>query len=132
MMKPLEDEQMAERLLDGLVPPQPPPELRERVLRAAQDHPANPPLPDRWTRIWENPWLRLAWAASVVLLLAGNLLLVPVQAEPQLAQADHSVDEEMAEFVRPLTIADSVTPLFGRSGGDRHELVDIDEGGNAS
>ena len=131
-MKPLDDDHMADHLFDGLVPPQPPPELRERVVREAQGYSAVGPRPDTWTRIWENHWLRLAWAASVLLLLAGNLLLAPVQPEPKVVSAETYVDEEIAEFLRPMSIADTVTPLFGRSGGDRHELVDIDEGGNAS
>lgn len=131
-MKPLNDEQMAERLFDGLEPPQPSSGLRERVLRHAQGETAVTPLPDTWTRIWENPWLRLAWAASVLLLLAGNLFLVPMQPEPRLVSAETYVDEEISEFLRPMYIADTVTPIFGRSGGGRHELVDIDEGGNAS
>jgi len=131
-MKPLDDDHMADRLFEGLGPPQPPPELRERVLREAQGHSVIVPRPDAWTRIWENSWLRLAWAVSVLLLLAGNLVLVPLQSEPQLVIAETYVDEEIAEFLRPMRIADTVTPNLGRSGGGRHELVGIEEGGNAS
>ena len=131
-MKPLDDDQMAERLFEGLGPPQPPPELRERVLIEAQGRSAVVPHPDAWTRIWENSWLRLAWAASVLLLLAGNIVFTSRQPEPPMLIAETFVDEEIADFLRPMRIADAVTPIFGRSGGGRHELVEIDEGGNAS
>jgi hypothetical protein len=131
-MKPLDEDRFADRLFEGLEPPQPPPELRERVIQDAQEHSAVAPLPDAWTRIWESSWLRLAWAASVFLLLAGNLVLAPRQPEKPSVVAEVFVDEEIAEFLRPMRIADTVTPIFGRSGGGRHELVEIDEGGNAS
>jgi len=131
-MKSLDDDQMAERVFEGMRPPQPPPELRERVLREAQMHSTVVPLSDAWTRIWDNSWLRLAWAASVLVLLAGNIALVPRQPEPPVVVAEAYADEEIAEFLRPMRIADTVTPIFGRSGGGRHELVEIDEGGNAS
>jgi hypothetical protein len=131
-MKPLDDDHYGERIFEGLGPPQPPPELRERVIMDAQGHSAVAPLPDAWTRIWEDSWLRLAWAASVLLLLAGNLVVTPRQPEKPLMVAEVFVDEEIAEFLRPMRIADTVTPIFGRSGGGRHELVEIDEGGNAS
>ena len=131
-MKPLDDDQLAERLFGGIGPPQPPPELRERVLREAQVHSTVVPLPDAWTRIWYNSWLRLAWAASVLALLAGNIVLLPRPSEPPVVVAEAYVDEEIAEFLRPMYIADALTPNLGRSGGGRHELVEIDEGGNAS
>ena len=131
-MKPLDDDHTADRLFEGMGPPQPPPDLRERVMREAQRHSAVVPLPDAWTRIWENPWLRLAWAATVLLLLAGNLVLAPQKSEQTTMVAETFADEEIAEFLRPMTIAETVTPIFGRSGGDRHELVEIDGGGNAS
>jgi hypothetical protein len=131
-MKPLDDDHTADRLFEGMGPPQPPPDLRERVMREAQRHSAVVPLPDAWTRIWENPWLRLAWAATVLLLLAGNLVVVARQPEPPSMVAEAFVDEEIADFLRPVRIADTVTPIIGRSGGGRHELIEIDQGGNAS
>jgi hypothetical protein len=131
-MKPIDEDKIADRLFDGLRPPPSPPELRERVLLGTQTRSAAVSRSDPWTRIWENPWLRLAWAASVLLLLTGNLVLVPRQLEPPLVVAEVYVDEEIAEFLRPMRIADTATPSLGRSGGGRHELVEIDEGGNAS
>jgi len=131
-MKPVDDDHVADRLFDGLRPPQPPPELRERVLLEAQAVPATEPLLDVWTRIWENRWLRMAWAASVLVLLTGNLILIPGQPEPAIVIAEASVDEEVAEFLRPIRIAEKASPNLGRSGGGRRELVGIDEGGNTS
>jgi len=131
-MKPIEEDKIADRLFDGLRPPPSPPELRERVLLGTQTRAAADSTPDAWTRIWENPWLRLAWAASVLILLTGNFVLVPQKTEPPLVVAEVYVDEEIAEFLRPIRIADTAIPNLGRSGGGRHELVGIDEGGDAS
>jgi hypothetical protein len=132
MMKKLDDDQMADRLFEGFAPPQPPLELKERVMREANGRSTVEPPRDVWSRVWENGWLRLAWAASVLLLLAGNLLLVARQPEPPLTVAEVFVDEEIAEFLRPMRIADTVTPIIGRSGGGRYELIEIDQGGNPS
>lgn len=131
-MKPLDDDQWADRLFEGFEPPPPPPELKKRVMREVQGRSVVVPARDVWSRTWENAWLRLAWAASVVLLLAGNFVLATRQPEPPSMVAESFVDEEIAEFLRPVRIADTVTPIIGRSGGGRHELVGIDEGGNAS
>jgi len=131
-MKPIDEDEIAGRLFDGLRPPPTPPELRERVLLGTQTRSVAVPLSDTWARIWENPWMRLAWAASVLLLLTGNLVLVPQQTEAPTVIADVYVDEEIAEFLRPMRIAETATPNLGRSGGGRHELVGIDDGGNAS
>jgi len=75
-----------DRLLDALKPPQPPPELRDRSLRAATDVLRRPPVPDRWTRIWESRPLRLAWAAAVAGLLVANTL-IPTTPRPAPATA---------------------------------------------
>lgn len=131
-MKPVDEDRLADGLFEGLGLPQPPPELRERVLLEAQRRSPGAPRPDVWTEIWENPRLRLAWAASVLLLVAGNLFLLPQPSEPPMLVAEVVVDEEIAEFLRPMRIADTATPIFGRSRGGRHELVEIDDGGNAS
>jgi hypothetical protein len=67
--------------LAGLAPPAAPPGLREKVLAAAGMALLEPPLPvDRWSRIWENPAGRLAWAAAVVLLLGGHALVPGTRA----------------------------------------------------
>ena len=56
----------------GFEPPAPPPGLRERSLSAASRAFDAAPERDAWTRIFESPALRLAWAASVVLLAAAH------------------------------------------------------------
>ncbi len=63
---------MAE-LLRGLEPPQPPSGLRRRALTAAQLRREIPS--DPWFRLWSSPTWRIVWVASVLILLAGHLIL---------------------------------------------------------
>jgi hypothetical protein len=63
--------------LEGLAPPGAPPELKARVLAASRAAlRTEPARPDRWSLLWANRPLRLAWAASILLLLAGHVVLV--------------------------------------------------------
>lgn len=63
--------------LTGFVPPGAPPELKARVLTASRAaFLAGPGRPDRWSLLWESRPLRLAWAATLLLLLAGHAVLV--------------------------------------------------------
>lgn len=89
-------------LFAGLVRPQPPDELAGPALAAASRALAEPPANDIWDRIWFSRPLRLAWAATLILLLAGHLMVsltgvagpdpspAPIAAlggiEPELAQ----------------------------------------------
>lgn len=69
--------------LAGLSPPSAPPELKARVLAATRSALREPPPPvDLLNRIWESRPLRLAWAASVLLLLAGHALVPRSPAAP--------------------------------------------------
>jgi hypothetical protein len=61
--------------LGGLQPPEPPRELRGRVLDGARTAYLSESRPDLWSRIWSSRGLRLAWAATVVGLLAANVAL---------------------------------------------------------
>jgi len=61
--------------LNGLEPPEPPPELRRRVLMSTEQALARMPIRDLWTRIWGNPFLRLAWVGCVIALLVCHLLI---------------------------------------------------------
>jgi hypothetical protein len=122
-----------EQLLDGLGPPQPPPDLRSRVLSAARSRMAGEPVNDFWSMIWNNRGVRLAWVASVVLLLTGHVLVGtgngPVVA-PDLV-TENQVDDYFVEMLRPVRISDSAQPVIGlfASAGDPTE---IDMEGNAS
>jgi hypothetical protein len=132
-MKPDEKDTVVERLLDGLQPPQPPPELRLKAIAAARQRMGSETAPDRWSRVWSNRGLRLAWAASVVLLLAGHVLIGggtgPV-IDPDLV-AEHRVDEYFVEFLRPAQISDNVRPIVGLF-ADGANLIDLELEGNPS
>lgn len=61
--------------LRGLTPPAVPDGLREAALAGARAAIAAPARPDVWTRLLASPAARLAWAASVAVLAAANVLL---------------------------------------------------------
>ena len=135
-MKPDERDAVFERLMDGLEPPQPRPDLRSRTLAAARARMSPESTPDIWSRIWNHRGLRLAWVAAVVLLVAGHALFVPGTGnefrpiDPALI-AEHRVDEYLVEMLRPTRISDNVQPivgLFAASNG----LPEIDLEGNPS
>ena len=62
-----------ERLLAGLGPPEQPRGLQERTLRGAREALAREAGRDLWTRIWESRPLRLAWAATVAVLVICHI-----------------------------------------------------------
>jgi hypothetical protein len=62
-------------LLATLRPPDPPAELRARTVAAASQALTESVRPDIWMRLWRSPALRVAWATSVLTLLAGHLLV---------------------------------------------------------
>jgi hypothetical protein len=88
--------------LTGLAPPGVPPELKARVLAASRAALlAEPSRPDRWSVLWASRPLRLAWAASVLLLLAGHAVLVRPDSPQNQAAApavSRSVNEADAEL----------------------------------
>jgi len=93
--------------LRGLVPAGAPPELKARVLAASRAALLAGPAPrDPWTRLWESGPLRLAWAASVLLLLAAHALLVRPAPPPIAAAAAPAprgasgTDSELAAIAR--------------------------------
>jgi hypothetical protein len=77
----------------------------------------------------------LAWAAAVVLLLAGHVLVNPglgtVFSPKPPVQAVMQIDEEFAEIVRPIQIKADAHPTLGLF-GDTAELIRIEYGGNPS
>ena len=109
-MKPDEKDPVVERLLDGLQPPQPPLELRSRVLAAARKRMESETIPDLWSKLWNHSGLRLAWAASLVFLLTAHVVVgtgTGSVAGPDLV-AENRVDEYFVEFLRPTRISDNV------------------------
>jgi hypothetical protein len=105
-----------ERLFEGIEPPAPPPKLRSRALAAAREKKSE--IPDLWSRIWNHRGLRLVWAAAVVLLLAGHLLVIPQTGavfspvDPALV-AENRVDEQFLDLLRPIRISENVRPIVG-------------------
>jgi hypothetical protein len=128
-MKPRDRDEIADGLFDGLAPPDLPPELRARVLAAAGTETAVEPIADVWTRIWENRWLRMIWATSVVALIVGHVALIPRQSSSPVVTAEFRVDDGFAEFLRPIRIEESASPNLGRASDDARRLVEMDDGG---
>ena len=115
-MKPDRNDPVVERLFDGLEPAPPPAELRSRALNAARARSALQSGADLWSRLWNHRGLRLAWAAAVVVLLAGHLAvsspsLGPV-VDPALVAEGRS-DEYLGAFLGPARISDNVQPFVG-------------------
>ena len=135
-MKPDERDAVVERLMNGFEPPQPPPDLRSKVLAAAHARMAAESTPDIWSRVWHHRGIRLAWAAAVVLLVAGHALFVPgtrnefKSIDPALA-AEHRVDEYLVEMLRPTRISDNAQPIVGLFAAG-NGLAEIDLEGNPS
>ena len=135
-MKSDDTDAFVDRLIEGLEPARPPADLRTRTLAAARDH-METMSPDRWSRIWYHRGIRLAWAATVVLLLAGNALLtqstgaIVRQIDPALV-AENRVDEQFADILRPVRISANVQPIVGliSSAGDSPSELEL--GGNPS
>jgi len=135
-MKPDERDAVVERLMNGLEPPQPPPDLRSRALAAARARVAGEPASDVWSMIWNNRGVRLAWAAAVVLLVAGHAMVVPGTGnglrpiDPTLT-AENRVDDYLVEMLRPTRISDNVQPIVGLFAAGSG-LIEIDAEGNPS
>lgn len=94
----------SDHLSGNLIPPQAPPELRQRVLSAARQTMGQAAPRDLWTRIWESRPIRLAWAASIGALIFGHLVIGgavsagPAQPAIPLAAAV-GADDELAEII---------------------------------
>jgi hypothetical protein len=129
-MKPKDRNGSPDGLFAGLVPPGPPPEMKDRVVAAARARAAEASAADVWTRIWENRWLRLIWATSVVVLIVGHVVLEPNRPSRQAAVPELQEDEEMAEFLRTIRIAESASPNLGRALEGGHGLIESNDGGN--
>jgi hypothetical protein len=113
-----ERDPFVEQLLEGVRPPRPPAALRFKVLAGARASAAAGPSRDRWSRIWEHRGLRLGWAAAVVVLLIGHLLVTPRHPGGHATSyaelvAGRRADPEVADLLRPVRISDDVQPIVG-------------------
>ncbi len=124
-----------ERLFPGLEPPPPPADLRGRALAAARQRMTETPAPDPWSRIWNSRSVRLAWAAAVILLLVGNVLISPNLGsgfEPSpIVLAGDQPDEQFLEILRPVQINADAHPTIGLFTA-AWDLNQIEVGGNPS
>jgi hypothetical protein len=135
-MKSDDTDAFVDRLIEGLEPPRAPTGLRTRVLAAARGH-METTSPDRWSRIWSHRGIRLAWAATVVLLLAGHAIVAPpkgavfTRVNPTLV-AETGVDEQLADILRPVRISANVQPIVGLISTADDSLTELEMGGNPS
>ena len=124
-----------DRLLPGLEPPPPPADLRVRTLAAARERMAAAPEPDLWWRIWNNRVLRLAWAAAVVFLVAGHVVVSPnhgsfFTTKPAVL-ASSQRDDQFLYILRPVQINADAQPTIGLLAAAA-DLIQIENGGNPS
>ena len=117
-MKPNERDPVAEQLFGGLEPPEPPRRLRGAVLAGARKRLQTGTHADVWSRIWNHPGFRLGWAAAVILLVLGHVLVVPIKGAIRSASirelvAEQRADFEVLELVRPVRISEDVQPVVG-------------------
>jgi hypothetical protein len=115
-MKPDKKDPAVERLFEGLDPAPPPSELRSKALQAARARAAAEPDEDLWSRLWNHRGLRLAWAATILVLLAGHLAVSPPGLGPAVDPAlvaENRGDEYLGAFLGPARISDNVQPFVG-------------------
>jgi hypothetical protein len=135
-MKSDDTDTFVDHLIEGLEPPRAPTSLRTRVLAVARER-LEKESPDVWSRIWDHRGIRLAWAATVVLLLAGNVLLTQStgtsirQIDPALV-AENRVDELFADILRPVRISANVQPIVGLISAAGDSPTELKTGGNSS
>jgi len=103
------------KLVEGMDTPPPPPELRDRAL-AAVAMPWGESRSDVWTRLRSSTAVQLAWAASVIALLIGHLVLslpsrrLPQPRQPVLVVAGAAAGSELAGLVDLPLVAGEYTP----------------------
>lgn len=107
-------------LLRGTAPPQPPAELRARVLDAAREAALRHRPPDLWSSLWSNRGLRAAWVGGVALLLAAHAALSVGSPGSRRAgssglQARHSNVAAVGELADAVRISADARPNVGRA-----------------
>jgi hypothetical protein len=100
-----------ENLLEGLRPPAPTRELRDRTLRAAREAMSERTDAGLWDRIWESRALRTAWLSVTFALLAAHAA-VSLFSDPPVERS-----------VRRAPLADQ------RDAGELKEIVDLPQVG---
>jgi hypothetical protein len=106
-------------VLRGFTPPAAPDDLRAQAIAAARRVlAAAPARPDAWARLAASRAARLAWAVSIAILAAANVL-VPRSAPsaPAAAAASGKPDAELAAITRLPRIDEHSLPALegGRS-----------------
>jgi hypothetical protein len=101
--------------LHGFGLPPAPDGLREASLRAALAAFTAAPPPDLWTRLVRSRTVRLAWAASVTLLLVLHLALPRRAGKERLASPDiPRLDPEISSVVAlPRIDEQALVPFSG-------------------
>ena len=115
-MKPDENDPDVDRLFDGLEPAPPPAELRSKALIAARARSALQSRADVWSVLWNHRGLRLAWAATILVLLAGHIVVSSPDFGPAVDPAlvaEHRGDEYLGAFLGPARISEDVQPIVG-------------------
>lgn len=120
---------VVERLLAGLSPAEPPRGLQEQVLRGARQALAREAGRDVWTRLWESRPLRVAWAVSIVVLVACHVGLTELRSgrtpiAAQTARAARGGNGELAAFGGLPRLDEKARPLLGAAA---YRLVDESE-----
>ncbi|MGE5235052.1 MAG: hypothetical protein ACM3O7_01735 [Acidobacteriota bacterium] len=107
----------------GLEPPYAPPALEALALRSTREALARPVASEAWVRVWESRPLRLAWAATVSVLVVANVLVAPSRpADPRVpaltsaAQAAHGRTGELGGVLGLTPLDGSVLSLIGAVG----------------
>jgi hypothetical protein len=119
------DRHSSDPLFPGFEPPGPPEVLQRRVLREAAAAFSSDSAPDRWTRIWESPVARLAWALSVLVLVACHIAVTPLGSgrtrteHASSAGLETGRENELLETVAIPRLDVDATPC----GGDRYSRM---------
>lgn len=107
---------MNDELFAGVRSVRPSPELRARVLAAAE---AVVPRSAWWQVLGFGRW-DLAWVAAVVVLVAANVAL-PLPGRPAPQQASHREEREVVALARDLGVPESLLRRAPGSGNVRQD-----------
>jgi len=120
-----------ERLLPGLQVPEPPEDLRRKVLSHAKQALTKEPRRDFWVRIWDSRQARLAWVASVLALAICHLVVPAGDAGPArepstLARTESDGHEELAEIADLPRLSLDARPIAASTRTPLETEVDLD------